>query len=134
MATKINEQEERIKIMTENSDELSKISENLAIAATIISNTSETNVPAKTISSIQSSLITELMVKLEEKMKSLENTTDLKILNITEEAGKESKMIKEKLNTFIKKYNDNRFKSFGYVSLGEDGLYIVSSSAMTWYI
>ena len=62
----------------------------------------------------------------------LEDGIDGKVKQITEAATKETAIIKDDLKKFKTKYQNDRFKNLGYIEIGDDGLYMVSSSSENW--
>ena len=116
----------------EDTGRLTNISETLAIATTIIANTSEVTIPAETVATIQRGLVDQVAAQLKAKIKSLEVGIDVKTMQITEAATKETLIIKEDLKKFKSKYQNDQFKNLGYIEIGDDGLYMVSSSSENW--
>ena len=116
----------------DNSERLTNISEKLAIAATIVANTTGSSIPEETISHIQNGLVNQVTAQLKVEMKSLENGIDGKVKQISEAATRETKIIKDDLKKFKSKYEDDRFKALGYIEIGDNGKYLVSSSSKSW--
>ena len=124
--------QESIKGVMEDTGRLTNISETLAVAITIIANTSEVTIPAETVATIQRGLVDQVAAQLKAKIKSLEVGIDVKTMQITEAATKETLIIKEDLKNFKSKYQNDQFKNLGYIEIGDDGLYMVSSSSENW--
>ena len=124
--------QESIKGVMEDTGRLTNISETLAVATTIIANTSEVTIPAETVATIQRGLVDQVAAQLKAKIKSLEVGIDVKTMQITEAATKETLIIKEDLKKFKSKYQNDQFKNLGYIEIGDDGLYMVSSSSENW--
>lgn len=124
--------QESIKGVMEDTRRLTNISETLAVATTIIANTSEVTIPAETVATIQRGLVDQVAAQLKAEIKSLEVGIDVKTMQITEAATKETLIIKEDLKKFKSKYQNDQFKNLGYIEIGDDGLYMVSSSSENW--
>lgn len=124
--------QESIKGVMEDTGRLTNISETLAVATTIIANTSEVTIPAETVATIHRGLVDQVAAQLKAEIKALEDGIDVKTMQITEAATKETLIIKEDLKKFKSKYQNDQFKNLGYIEIGDDGLYMVSSSSENW--
>eukprot|EP00092_Neocalanus_flemingeri_P010150 GFUD01010939.1.p1 GENE.GFUD01010939.1~~GFUD01010939.1.p1 ORF type:complete len:473 (+),score=127.09 GFUD01010939.1:237-1655(+) len=128
----IGDLQSSLKDVMENTERLTNISEKLAIASTLIANTTGSPIPDETVSSIQNGLVTEVTAQLKVAMKHLEDGIDGKVQQITEAASKETAIVKDDLKKFKSKYQNDRFKNLGYIEIGENGQYLVSSSSRSW--
>ena len=116
----------------EGSARLKNISENLAIAASLVGNTSGVAIPGDTLASIQSSLVDQVSSELKAERKALKSGIDVKILQITQAASKQVAVVKDDLEKFKTRYQQDQFKNLGYIGIDDDGLYMVSSSSENW--
>jgi len=128
----MKEIKENLKVKLDESETLKNISDNLAIAATIISNTTESSIPQETVSAIQDGLVLQVTAQLKKEIDDLETGLDAEVNKITEAAVEELAFLKEDLKMFKLKYQNDRFKTLGYIEIGDNGKYLVSSNSKNW--
>jgi len=124
--------EEKMNGIKEEFERVDNTTRDLSMAAIIGFNSSDETVLKEHIDNIQGSLVTALTKQAKDNMKILGNNIDKKLEKLRDESKRMADNIKEDLKKFKKTYQDERHKTLGYLEIGNDGLYMVSSSSRSW--
>ena len=130
----LDELQNKLTDVMEAPTRLRNISENLAIAAALIDNTTTIAIPAHTVEVIRLGLVEQVADQVMTAVDIQEKGIRTKYSQFTEDARKERLEIKADIEQFKSKYQNDQFKNLGYIEIGDAGSYMVSSSSETWYV
>ena len=130
----LDELQNKLTDVMEAPTRLRNISENLAIAAALIDNTSTIAIPANTVEVIRLGLVEQVADQVMTAVDIQEKGIRKKYSQFTEDVRKERLEIKADIEQFKSKYQNDQFKNLGYIEIGDAGSYMVSSSSETWYV